>query len=232
MSISYRIKALLGYDKTKLDVAVHKKNSPKIIAQYLQNHTERKLQIGAQGSPMKGWLNVDILPKTNDTAYMDATQKFPFADNTFDYIFAEHMIEHITFDEAQQMLNECCRTLKPDGVIRLATPDLDNAVKLLQEPDKAEHQQYIKYYVEKFYGKNYPILPALQINKLFYGFHHRFIHNFESLEYLLLQAGFKNIIACEVYKSEHSALKNIEKHANMMGETNNLFETFVVEAKK
>ncbi|MCB0514064.1 MAG: hypothetical protein KDC60_06530, partial [Bacteroidetes bacterium] len=85
MSITYRIKALLGYDVSELDTEVHKKNQMKIIHHYLQNNTERKLQVGAQGSPMKAWLNVDILPKTADTAYMDATKRFPFEENIFSY---------------------------------------------------------------------------------------------------------------------------------------------------
>lgn len=232
MSISYRIKKILGYNVNQLDIEVHKKQSEKVISNYLQDNTERKLQIGAQGSPMQGWLNVDILPKTKDTAYMDATQKFPFENNTFDFIFAEHMIEHITFDEAKLMLNECFRVLKSNGVIRLATPNLDNVASLLSDSNKKEHQEYIRFYIEKFYGKDYPNIPALQINKLFYAFHHRFIHNFESLEYLLKSVGFKNIKKCEIYKSEFDALTNIEKHANIMGESNNLIETFVIEATK
>jgi hypothetical protein len=76
----------------QLDVEIHKKQSEKVITDYLNNNSEKKLQIGAQGSPMQGWLNVDILPKTKDTAYMDATKKFPIQDNTFDFIFAEHSI--------------------------------------------------------------------------------------------------------------------------------------------
>lgn len=232
MSLTYRIKKLFGYDTSKLDVEIHKKNSSKIISNYLQNHKEKKLQIGAQGSSMKGWLNVDILPKIADTAYMDATKRFPFEDHTFDYIFAEHMIEHITYDEGQFMLRECFRVMKPNGIIRLATPNLDNLAKLIENPNIEKHQAYIKYYVEKFYGKDYPIIPALQINKLFYAFHHRFIHNFESLSYILEQAGFKNIIQRAIYQSEHSVLQNLEKHAGMLGEENNQIETIVIEAVK
>jgi predicted SAM-dependent methyltransferase len=92
MSLIYRIKKIIGYDVNQLDVEIHKKQSEKVISNYLQINSERKLQIGAQGSPMQGWLNVDILPKTKDTAYMDATKKFPIQDNTFDFIFAEHSI--------------------------------------------------------------------------------------------------------------------------------------------
>jgi predicted SAM-dependent methyltransferase len=232
MSFLYRIKKALGYDINQLDIEIHKKNSRKIIANYLQNHTIKKLQIGAQGSPMKGWLNVDILPKSDDTAYMDATKTFPINNDTFDYIFAEHMIEHITFDEAQLMLNECFRVIKKEGVIRIATPNLNNLAKLISEPNKPEHQEYIRFYVEKFYGKNYPIIPALQINKIFYAFHHRFIHNFESLKFILEKAGFINIIHVEVSKSNYESLSNIEHHANMIGEKNNEIETIVLEAQK
>jgi predicted SAM-dependent methyltransferase len=232
MSLTYRIKKLLGYDNNQLDVEIHKENSRKIISNYLQNHTIKKLQIGAQGSPMQGWLNVDILPKTNNTAYLDATKKFPFQNNTFDFIFAEHMIEHITFDEAQLMLNECYRVINKGGIIRLATPNLDNLAKLIEEPNKPEHQAYIKFYVEKFCGKDYPNIPALQINKIFYAFHHKFIHNFDSLKYLLENVGFTKVIQVEVSKSNHEALLNIEHHANMIGEKNNEIETIVVEAEK
>lgn len=232
MSFIYRLKKIFGYDINQLDIEIHKKNSRKIIANYLQNHTIKKLQIGAQGSPMQGWLNVDILPKTNDTAYLDATKTFPINNDTFDYIFAEHMIEHITFDEAQLMLKECFRVLKKDGVIRIATPNLDNIAKLIEQPNKPEHQEYIKYYVENFYGKDYPNLPALQINKIFYAFHHRFIHNFNSLKYILEKAGFSKVTQVEVSKSNHETLSNIEHHANMIGENNNVIETIVVEAQK
>ena len=232
MALIYRIKKLLGFDINQLDVEIHKKQSEKVITDYLNNNSEKKLQIGAQGSPMQGWLNVDILPKTKDTAYMDATKKFPIQDNTFDFIFAEHMIEHITFDEAKLMLNECFRTLKPNGVIRLATPNLDNLALLLSDPTKKEHLEYIQFYVEKFYGKEYPNIPALQINKIFYAFHHRFIHNFDSLNYILMDVGFKNIKQCDVYVSGYIALQKIEHHASMIGEKNNKLETLIVEATK
>lgn len=232
MGIIYRVKKLLGYNINQLDGRIHKKNSQKIISNYIANHTIKKLQIGAQGSPINNWLNVDILPKTKDTAYMDATKKFPIASNTFDFMFAEHMIEHISFDDAQFMLKECYRILKPNGVIRLATPNLDTMIKLLQDPSNPKHIEYISYYVKKFYGPNYPNLPALQINKLFYGFHHCFIHNYESLKFILETAGFTNIVKCSVGISKHDELNNIEHHATILGKQNNEIETFIIEAQK
>jgi predicted SAM-dependent methyltransferase len=54
-----------------------------------------------------------------------------FEDNTFDYIFSEHMIEHVDHDGAVAMLRECYRVLKPGGTICMATPDLAVIVGLL-----------------------------------------------------------------------------------------------------
>ncbi|MBP6661235.1 MAG: hypothetical protein KA174_11170, partial [Chitinophagales bacterium] len=61
---------------------------------------------------------------------------------------------------------------------------------------------------------------------------HQFIHDFKTLEYLLTQAGFKNVKQCEVYKSEHPILQNLEKHALELGEDFNQLESIIIEAEK
>ena len=55
---------------------------------------------------------------------IDITKKFPFVSSTFDYVFSEHMIEHIKYQDGLKMLNESFRVLKPSGKIRISTPDL------------------------------------------------------------------------------------------------------------
>ena len=48
---------------------------------------------------MNNWLNCDISPLSKDVIFTDVSKRFPFDDNFFDYIYSEHMIEHITFEE-------------------------------------------------------------------------------------------------------------------------------------
>ena len=48
-----------------------------------------------------------------------------FDDSSIDYIFSEHFFEHLFLDEALSLLKECCRILKPYGVIRTCVPDAD-----------------------------------------------------------------------------------------------------------
>lgn len=46
---------------------------------------------------------------------------FPFADNSFDFIFSKSVIEHLW--EPSHFIKECKRILKPNGTIILMTPD-------------------------------------------------------------------------------------------------------------
>ena len=66
------------------------------IRSYLYNNNQlKKLQLGTSNSPIIGWLNTDVLPTNRRVAYLDATRRFPFNDDIFDYVYSEHMIEHI-----------------------------------------------------------------------------------------------------------------------------------------
>jgi len=49
----------------------------------------------------------------------------PFDNGSINYIFSEHFLEHLFFDEALSLLKECHRILKPFGVIRTCVPDAD-----------------------------------------------------------------------------------------------------------
>jgi predicted SAM-dependent methyltransferase len=61
-------------------------------------------------------------------------QRLRFADHTFEYIFSEHFLHHLFFDEAFALLEECYRILKPGGVIRTVVPDADLRTYLRPEP--------------------------------------------------------------------------------------------------
>jgi predicted SAM-dependent methyltransferase len=231
--IVWFFRRLAGITPKSLNEKFHQKRANQLIDNYLsQNKELRKLQIGAQNNSVVGWLNVDILPKNLQVSYMDATKPFPFADNTFDYIFTEHMIEHISFEEAKFMLQECFRVLKPNGKIRIATPDILNTAKILTDPQSERSQTYIQHYIGRFYNNNLPNDPVYAVNRLFYGFHHRFIHSESSLQYLLENNKFRGFKLCEVGISEDNHLNNLEQHGKEMGDLVNKIETIVVEAQK
>ena len=101
------------------------------IRTYLHNHSLKKLQLGTSNNPISGWLNTDLLPTSREVVYLDATRPFPFDGEVFDYVFSEHVIEHLEHPSAVSMLHECFRVLKPGGRIRISTPDLRVLIGLL-----------------------------------------------------------------------------------------------------
>jgi predicted SAM-dependent methyltransferase len=62
-----------------------------------------------------------------------AADRLNFEDNTFDFIFSEHFFEHLFLDEAIDLLQECYRILKPNGVVRIVVPDAD--LRTYEQPE-------------------------------------------------------------------------------------------------
>ena len=75
-----------------------------IAARYLAQSSTPKLNIGCGIHLLTGWLNTDYSPELPPVMYLDARQRFPFKEETFDYIFSEHVIEHVSYSDGMKML--------------------------------------------------------------------------------------------------------------------------------
>lgn len=73
-----------------------------------------------------GWINADHNPSTKDVVKVNLLKPLPFQDNTFDVVYHSQFIEHLPEDKASVFMRECYRILKPNGVLRVVTPDLQN----------------------------------------------------------------------------------------------------------
>src|SRR5215813_5501805 len=56
----------------------------------------------------------------------DIRQSLPHSDRVFDAVSLFHIVEHLTTTEAESFLKEIYRVLKPSGIVRLSTPDLED----------------------------------------------------------------------------------------------------------
>jgi predicted SAM-dependent methyltransferase len=202
------------------------------IDAYLAAEPVRRLHLGCGHCVLEGWLNVDIYPEHQGVVYLDATAPFPIKDGTFDSIFSEHVIQHFPFRSALVMLQECHRILKPGGVLRLSTPNLLKLVSLVTERDGAAQREYTRLASEKYIPENTAQLPAFVVNNFFWDFTHQFVHDPESLRHALERAGFASITAVEIGASADPALAGLEKHGRIVGDTINVFETMIFEARK
>jgi SAM-dependent methyltransferase len=194
---------------------------------YFESRGTKKLQIGTSSNVLAGWLNVDITPLYPGVFFMDATRPFPFADNSFDYVFSEHMIEHVSREEGLVMLRECFRVLKPGGRIRIATPDLEVLAGLYAREKTPEQVGYIETVIDAYIPNAVGAREGLVINQLF-DFGHQFLYDPTTLRDALEAAGFSNVTRCEPGGSAVPELCGLDAHANDYIR----FETVVLEATR
>lgn len=121
---------------------------------------------------------------------LDIRERLPFETGCFDWVYAEHLVEHVPPQIGAEWLTEVHRTLAPGGLLRLTTPDL------------------LKYASSYLAGGGFfdghrdrlldilapaPRMPgrlAFMINQLFYFYGHRWIYDADELRFTLSQAGF------------------------------------------
>jgi len=203
------------------------------IGTYLNSCKVKKLQLGSSHNVLEGWLNTDICPDNRSVVYMDATAAFPFGDCEFDYIMAEHMIEHVEYPAAQAMLRECFRVLKPGGRVRFATPDLAVLLTLYFGEKTEPQQEYIEWAAARFLKGIDSCKAVFVINNAFQSWGHRFLYDAETLRQALHTAGFREIKFYKPGQSEDPILRNLEAHGREIeSEVINQFETMVAEALK
>jgi len=202
------------------------------ITQYLESHETKKLQIGASNNVLDGWLNTDIFLNHRSIIYLDATRRFPFPDNTFDYVMSEHMIEHIEYRGAEFMLRECLRILKPGGRVRFATPDLQVLMALYSQDKTDAQKHYLDWAIANLMPDVTNCREVFVINNFFRAWGHMFLYDKQTLSHLLKVSGFREIKFHKPASSDDTNLRNIEGHGREITEDINQFETMVVEGCK
>lgn len=220
-------------DLRKLPVLITKLfNQKKIIKNYLKSNDIKKLQLGAGVTTLPGWLSTDIVPASERVVYLDVTKPFPFNNDTFDYIYNEHIIEHISWHEGSLMLQECRRVLRPGGTIRIATPDLEVLIGLYNHPREPFNKEFINWITNRFLDGIDDCKASFVINNAFRNWGHQFLYDAELLEMAMQNVGFTNIQRYLPGKSDDENLCGIESHGkNVANVDMAAFETMVFEGK-
>jgi predicted SAM-dependent methyltransferase len=175
---------------------------------YLHKTTKPKLHIGGGWHRLDGWLNTDIELIPN-VMRMDATQRFPFSDGTFQYVYTEHMIEHVPYEKGAYMLRECHRVLRNGGVIRAITPDLAAITGLYSGDLSADQEKYLSWFCQTFVPQECPPNATSAINAMFRMWGHQFIYDEQTLADAMRAAGFSSITRWLVGNSDHTDLRNL-----------------------
>ncbi|GLQ50375.1 hypothetical protein GCM10010872_18240 [Dyella flava] len=202
----------------------------KLISNYKPKDNKWKLHIGCGNHTLNDFINADLHPTSPHVFHLDATKRFPFSDQSFDFIFTEHMIEHISYKDGVNMLSECHRILRKGGRIRISTPDIFFLAKLYQKT-RPLHQLYVKWSAETFLKDALPDDPTFVINNFFRDWGHQFIYSERTLRHSLKKCGFTEIKKCKLNESQSSEFIGLENR-NRMPEGFLELETMTLEATK
>jgi len=157
-----------------------------------------KLHLGSGDVRLDGWLNVD-LNAANADLHLDLRGKLPFEDESIEYIFSEHFIEHIPREDALSFLKECRRVLKRNGVLRLSTPNLKFLVLSYLSCNIGEWEDWWQ-----------PANPCRLMNEGMRFWGHEFLYDAEELIESLREAGFKSAKFFDWGKSDFDELSELE----------------------
>lgn len=122
----------------------------------------------------------------------DISEELPFEDHSVEWVYAEHLIEHVTLDRAIAWLQELKRILVHGGLLRLTTPDLVRYATNYLNDDGffSEHRDRMLDALTP--APRMPPRPAFMLNQIFYFYGHRWIYDLEELRYALVSAGFES----------------------------------------
>jgi SAM-dependent methyltransferase len=190
----------------------------------VRNGAARKLRLhlGCGSTVVPGWENIDKSPSivlarvphlrralaavgvlTREQANAvfpsgivraDVRRGLPYEDETVHYIYSSHMIEHMARWQGLALVRECRRVLMPEGVLRLATPDLAQVVDAYRNGRKGSAATA----ADAFMGGLGTFIeqPGSRVQRLLQRLFvapHQWLYDEQSLTLLLEEAGFFDV---------------------------------------
>ena len=175
----------------------------------------KKLHLGCGPNNLEDWENLD-LPE------IDITRPLPYADDSVDFVFTEHVIEHVTPQQGWKFFAEARRVLKVGGVLRLAFPD---PVRICRH--------YNKRYLEEFNPwTNRPPTIEGSLASIIEDWGHVAIWTVGAVLVCLSARGFAANEVC-LGESNYPELVGLERHGAIINQVEAMYiQTSVVEGVK
>lgn len=102
----------------------------------------RKLHIGGK-TRKPGWQNLDVRPDEHVDVVGDLRSLDHVADQSYDVIYASHVLEHFAYrTELPQVLATLRRLLARPGKLLVSVPDLDGLCRLFLDPTLAGRDRF------------------------------------------------------------------------------------------
>ena len=137
----------------------------------------------------------------------DLSHSIPLKDQSADFIYSSHFLEHLFQRDAERLLTDCHRALKPGGIFRVSIPDLAYAISLYVRGEKE------KMLADYFFVEDKDSFLA----------RHKYMYDFELLKALLEKIGFSQVVRCAYQEGRTPDIKLLDNRPD---------ESLFVEAVK
>jgi len=177
-----------------------------------------KLHLGCSKlypGPIKGWHNLDLRSWGEKKIILhDLRDPLPYEDGTVEACFTCHTLEHLTYQEAGNLLLECRRVMKQCCQIRVIVPDLDFIVKMYCQLTLGEIQRFAPHPPKKWKRRIDWLLEMLYPQSE--NASHRYMYTDETITDLFKSVGFAKIkrTSDRNAESEYAVFREIEDFPN------------------
>jgi SAM-dependent methyltransferase len=219
--------------------------------------TIRRLHLGCGPNVVQGWDNVDgslsawfaahprllrLLASCGIVPKRLAEQPYPkgirrhdlrgplsFASsNSYDAVYASHILEHLTYAHAQQLLAETRRVLRPGGIGRFVVPDLRSLVleylghlTLADESGDARSLDGADRFSARFLNAGIAPIKRSWLYRIYSLHtdlhHHKWMYDGPSLVRHMQRIGFADVTERGLYQSQIVDIRSIENPERLLG---------------
>ncbi len=162
-----------------------------------------KLNLGCGIKSKVGFVNIDLC-KSADLR-LDLRKNLPFKDNSINYIYSEHFLEHISYTDATVIncLKDYYRILQNGAKMKHVIPDME---KVFNAYSNKNINHFSKIIIEEKIPQSKEFASLIDyVNYGVYQFgQHKYCYDFEKFDLLLRSIGFKNIENREFNPKEDS----------------------------
>jgi predicted SAM-dependent methyltransferase len=172
----------------------------------IKGERTQRVHLGCGGDVRPGWLNIDYRPgapvgydPASGFLNYDLRQGLPgLDDRSVDMIFSSHFFEHLRHEEAINLMRECRRVLRDDGVARFQMPDFKGGFRAYADNDEEylatarDVHKMVDHMPE--YARNFADITSRGVYEYYT---HKYIWDQENLSKALLANGFSEVIEVE-----------------------------------
>lgn len=153
-------------------------------------------------SSIKNYMDVnEFIQKLENNKFVhhDIMYGIPFSNESIDFIYTSHFLEHLYREDGIKFLSDSYRVLKTGGIIRICIPDLQYAISLYI---KGEKDKSLEFFFSKYSRSSFDM--------------HKYLYDFPMLSDLLREIGFSDI---QKLRFQKGIVPDIDKLDNRPEET-------------